>query len=130
IFVRDHFVSLDTVIGSSMAPTLSPDAHETGRRDWIVIQRNTRNGQAIKRGDVVTLWKPHRPEEISIKRVIGVEGDVVFPRRGYAVDEGKGRVVVPRGHVWVEGDNWRKSYDSCDFGPVSLGLVDGRAVRV
>lgn len=41
-----------------------------------------------------------------------------------------GKVAVPRGHVWVEGDNWRKSFDSCDFGPVSLGLVDGRAVGV
>ena len=89
-----------------------------------------------------------------MKRVLGVEGDVVYPHRGYACDksvvggkrvegwdglgmadwtvggEGEvevGKVVVPRGHVWVEGDNWRRSFDSCDFGPVSLGLVDGRA---
>lgn len=41
-----------------------------------------------------------------------------------------GKVVVPFGHVWVEGDNWRRSYDSCDFGPVSKSLIDGKAVRV
>ncbi|KAF2245261.1 LexA/Signal peptidase, partial [Trematosphaeria pertusa] len=157
LFIRDHVVSFDTVRGSSMAPTLSPHAHETGRLDRIVIRRNVRFGRGVRRGDVVTFWKPHRPEEISIKRVVAVEGDTVYPHRGYALDteivrgrrvEGwdglgvrdedavggeeveVGKVVVPRGHVWVEGDNWRRSYDSCDFGPVSLGLVDGKAVMV
>lgn len=111
----------------------------------------------MRRGDVVTFWKPHKQDELSIKRVVAVEGDVVYPHRGYACDaevvnarrvegfdglgsrewavggDGEievGKVTVPRGHVWVEGDNWRRSYDSCDFGPVSLGLVDGKASRV
>jgi mitochondrial inner membrane protease subunit 2 len=120
----------------------------------------------INRGDIVTFWKGHVPEEISIKRAVGVEGDVVFPKRGYALDHAittarspsinrtdglpteeerelsldrkvgggpkkvEGRVVVPKGHIWVEGDNWRHSYDSRDFGPVSLNLVDGKAVKV
>ncbi|PSN71457.1 LexA/Signal peptidase, partial [Corynespora cassiicola Philippines] len=158
IAIRDHLFTLDTVRGSSMSPTLSPLAHETGQNDRILIKRY-HPAMPIQRGDVVTFWKPHRPEEISIKRVVAVQGDTVFPRRGYAVDERvagvrrfgfadglsvlgedeegralgegeRGRVVVPHGHVWVEGDNWRKSYDSCDFGPVSLGLVDGVAVKV
>lgn len=136
-----------------MSPTLSPLAHETGVQDRILILQNWR-ASGLSRGDVITFWKPHRRGEISIKRVIGVEGDTVYPSRGYACDaavvhgrrvEGwdglgvvdgdavdgggvqVGRVVVPRGHVWVEGDNGGKSYDSRDFGPVSLGLVDGRA---
>ncbi|PVI01144.1 LexA/Signal peptidase [Periconia macrospinosa] len=156
IFVRDHFISLDTVNGSSMAPTLSPSAHETGKRDWIFIMHSASAKDSVKRGDIVTFWKPHKPEEISVKRVVAVEGDIVYPHRGYALDASivtsndrfalgsdglgvpdpdaiggeeveVGKVVVPKGHIWVEGDNWRKSYDSCDFGPVSLGLVDGRA---
>lgn len=154
--VRDHIISVDTVKGVSMAPTLSPHAHETGAEDRIIIIHGPRARQ-IQRGDVVTFWKPHRPLEISIKRVIALEGDTVYPHRGYALDERLvkgsrvegwdglgvrdpdaiggdevqvGKVVVPRGHVWVEGDNWRKSYDSCDFGPVSLALVDGKALRV
>lgn len=135
-----------------------PDAHETGQNDKILIRRDVGRMERfneIGRGDVVTFWKPHRPEEISIKRVIAVSGDTVYPRRGYALDtkvteakrfgftdglvqygsmlrdeEGKGKVLVPHGHVWVEGDNWRKSYDSNDFGPISRGLIDGKAVRV
>lgn len=155
-----------------MAPTLSPRTHETGEVDWVVLRPGgiTAGGKkgedggegSVKRGDIVTFWKPHKPEEMGIKRVVAVEGDVVFPMRGYAVDGtttslkggggrmqgmpdglpdrdddavsatsgGVGKVVVPYGHVWVEGDNWRKSFDSRDFGPISKGLIEGRAVWV
>ncbi|KAF9729371.1 hypothetical protein PMIN06_011483 [Paraphaeosphaeria minitans] len=156
IFFRDKFYTIDSVNGSSMAPTLSPLAHETGAKDRIFIKRRF-DCRDIQRGDIITFWKPHKQSEISIKRVVGVEGDTVYPHRGYACDpelvngrrvegwdglgsrewalggDGEvevGKVVVPNGHVWVEGDNWRRSYDSCDFGPVSLGLVDGKAMWV
>jgi inner membrane protease subunit 2 len=150
IWIRDSVVSLDTVRGSSMAPTLSPDAHEKGIGDWVVIHRVAPTLD-LKRGDIVTFWKPHKPGEISIKRVIGLPGDTVYPARGYALEEAdgkrlglydgqevseatgkreKGKVVVPHNHVWVEGDNWRKSYDSNDFGPITMGLIDGKATKV
>lgn len=118
--------------------------------------RSAKERNSVKRGDVVTFWKPHKPDEISVKRIVAVEGDVVYPHRGYALDASVvtasnryalgtdglgvpdpdaigggeaevGKIVVPKGHIWVEGDNWRKTYDSCDFGPVSLGLLDGKA---
>ncbi|RMZ71914.1 mitochondrial inner membrane protease subunit 2 [Pyrenophora seminiperda CCB06] len=91
---------------------------------------------------------------MGIKRIVAVEGDTVFPKRGYALDEGVrvgrlgglpdglvdeedgvdgeemvGKVVVPYGHVWLEGDNGRSSLDSNYFGPVSRGLIQGVAVR-
>ncbi|CAI6229387.1 unnamed protein product [Periconia digitata] len=158
ITTRDYFVSMDTVVGSSMAPTLSPFAHERDEQDWILIRRDIWARQSVNRGDVVTFWKPHKPNETSIKRVVAIAGDIVYPHRGYALDPAivhaerlaggwdglgqpdpnaiggeeveVGKVVVPVGHVWVEGDNWRKSYDSCDFGPVCLGLLDGKATWV
>jgi inner membrane protease subunit 2 len=145
-----------------MSPTISPFAHETGREDWVVLRpylprarpRGEGEGHGgIHRGDVVTFWKPHKPEETSIKRVVAVEGDIVYPRRGYALEshgsrlEGMpdglqdkdedsvvrketGKVVVPYGHVWIEGDNHGKSYDSNDFGPISKGLIQEKAVWV
>ncbi|KAF1924892.1 uncharacterized protein M421DRAFT_103454 [Didymella exigua CBS 183.55] len=178
-FIRDNLVRIDVIRGSSMSPTLSPTVHETGVEDWVVIapvrerppkiqyqdgrafveEQEQKDGEGVRRGDVVTFWKPHRPEEISIKRVVGLPGDVVYPKRGYALDSetvrlrrahtldglpeadedavggsleelALGRVVVPFGHVWVEGDNWRNSFDSRDFGPIAKGLIEGRAVKI
>jgi inner membrane protease subunit 2 len=150
-----------------MAPTINPTVHETGAKDWIIVRPYLRKGSkkgsgeedewGIKRGDVVTFWKPHRPEQMGIKRVVAVEGDVVYPKTGvYASlleggvgaklegmpdglpDEDvdsiaarvKGKVVVPYGHVWVEGDNSRNSRDSREIGPISKGLVEGKAVWI
>ena len=178
-FVRDNFVRIDVIRGSSMSPTLSPTVHETGAEDWVVISpvrerapkiqyehgrafvqdSEQKEGEGVRRGDIVTFWKPHKPEEISIKRVVALPGDVVYPKRGYALDHevvrrerahpldglpevdpdaigggvGElevGRVVVPYGHVWVEGDNLRNSFDSRDFGPLAKGLIEGRAVKI
>jgi signal peptidase I len=38
------------------------------------------------------------------------------------------RVRVPRGHVWLEGDNARNSTDSRAYGPVPAALLRGRVV--
>jgi inner membrane protease subunit 2 len=142
-----------------MAPTLNAKTHETGWRDRLIIRTAAGVRHDVKRGDIITFWKPHKAEEISIKRVVAVGGDTVFPKRGFFVDEGfmaqkrlglmdglsneeedwvragkeKGQEVgikVPHGHIWVEGDNWRETLDSCSFGPIALGLVEGRASRV
>ncbi|KAF2127713.1 LexA/Signal peptidase, partial [Dothidotthia symphoricarpi CBS 119687] len=157
LWIRDHHIRLDHVRGSSMAPTLSPDANETGDEDWVFVRPYSEawsSKRGLERGDVVTFWKPHNPEQVGIKRVVALQGDTVYPKRGYALEEqGKrlqggmdglpdedrdsvawgreqGKIVVPYGHVWVEGDNWRRSFDSRDFGPVSRGVVEGRAVAV
>lgn len=37
-------------------------------------------------------------------------------------------VTVPRGHVWLEGDNFENSTDSRKYGPVPLGLIKGRVM--
>ncbi|XP_055586141.1 mitochondrial inner membrane protease subunit 1 [Uranotaenia lowii] len=37
-------------------------------------------------------------------------------------------VTVPRGHLWIEGDNIHNSSDSRNYGPVPIGLVKSRAV--
>jgi inner membrane protease subunit 2 len=170
LFLRDHYIEFQHVRGSSMSPSLSPDAHETGREDYVIVRpylERRRRGEgaqeentwSVKRGDVVTFWKPHKPSEMGIKRVVAVEGDTVYPTRGYALEPAShaskmqgfpdgladedvesvvpasqqqelGKVVVPYGHVWIEGDNWRKSLDSNDFGPISKGLIQGKAIKV
>ena len=35
------------------------------------------------------------------------------------------KVLIPPGHIWIEGDNLPLSWDSRDFGPIPLSMVDG-----
>ncbi|KAI4789460.1 hypothetical protein KUCAC02_032828, partial [Chaenocephalus aceratus] len=39
-------------------------------------------------------------------------------------------VRVPDGHFWLEGDHHGHSLDSNSFGPVSVGLLHGRASHI
>lgn len=35
-------------------------------------------------------------------------------------------IIVPKGHVWLEGDNSENSLDSRFYGPVPMGLIESR----
>ncbi|KAK8233064.1 peptidase S24/S26A/S26B/S26C [Phyllosticta capitalensis] len=136
LFVRDSVVEVTNVHGPSMAPSFSPTFHETGRMDCVLFNR-LHDPRFLRRGDVVSLWAPHKPEQLSIKRVVGLPGDMVVVGRrpkGRAGGEDQGvnwgKVRVPWNHVWIEGDNWRESVDSTTFGPVPMGLINGRAEYV
>jgi inner membrane protease subunit 2 len=55
------------------------------------------------------------------KRIVALEGDIVK-----TLPPWKDKTVrIPEGHVWVEGDA-PNSRDSNHFGPLPLGLVNGR----
>ncbi|KAK4541668.1 hypothetical protein LTR36_007812 [Oleoguttula mirabilis] len=155
ISLNDNLVEITSVTGDSMSPTLSPDQDTTGRSDYIAWNKWDASGH-VQRGDIVFFGLPNRPEDTGVKRVIGVEGDVVVldarrrPKSGngnangntnptagsHDVPESKswdawsGRAKVPEGHVWVEGDNWRKSKDSNWYGPISRSLILGKAMAV
>jgi inner membrane protease subunit 2 len=143
IFINDNIFEVKYIIGRSMAPTLSPTYQETGRRDAVLWNKWVMPGQ-LQRGDVVHFMNPLRPEAFAVKRVIGLEGDVVVldrrrrpkaregpePAAASAWDAWKGRAKVPQGHVWVEGDNERESLDSNWYGPISKSLVTGRASAI
>lgn len=78
-------------------------------------------------GDILVINSPLKRHRLVIKRVVGLQGDLVYSNR----DEGDLALVeVPHGHVWVEGDNQSNSLDSRSYGPVSLGLVQGMFVRL
>jgi signal peptidase I len=37
-------------------------------------------------------------------------------------------VKIPKGHVWLEGDNKHDSHDSRYYGPVPSSMLQGRVV--
>ena len=74
--------------------------------------------KAFKKGDVVISHCPYDIDKTVCKRIAAVEGEtVVF---------GEQEIVVPRGHVWLLGDNVNNSTDSRRYGAVSTQLIIGR----
>lgn len=78
-----------------------------------------------KIGDVVIARCPYDPDKMICKRIAAVATDdvVINPRSFYP-----SVVRIPRGHVWLAGDNPDQSTDSRSYGPVSTGLIRGRVV--
>jgi len=121
----------------------------------------------LERGMVVVFQVPYDPERGVVKRIVGLEGDIVVPapegsganwrdrrrmrsrwQEGNEMDDissgrwiegevedgaetvAKAGVLVPYGHVWVEGVNQAASVDSNDYGPISKSLITGVATKV
>lgn len=156
-FIRTFFVQAFKIPSGSMIPTL-----QIG--DWLLVNKVI-YGIKIpvlrktlipltepKRGDVVVFIYPVDRSKDFIKRVIGIEGDIIeiknkkiyingtefndthgiytdsliLPRSMQPRDN-FGPVKVPKGHIFAMGDNRDNSYDSRFWGFVNLDDVVGKA---
>ncbi|XP_076230821.1 mitochondrial inner membrane protease subunit 1-like [Calliopsis andreniformis] len=107
--VCEYIGSLVMCVGPSMEPTLYDN-------DVLITERISITLQKLKKGDIIISKCPSNPKQYICKRVVGLPGDKV-----------KHGVIVPNGHVWLEGDNTNNSTDSRVYGPVPQGLLRGRA---
>ncbi|XP_075880006.1 mitochondrial inner membrane protease subunit 1 [Nelusetta ayraudi] len=103
--------------GPSMEPTIV-------NQDVVFSERMSRHLYSIQKGDIVIAKSPFDPDMNLCKRVIGLEGDKVCTSD--PSDLFKTHTYVPKGHVWLEGDNLRNSNDSRSYGPVPYALIRGR----
>ena len=108
-----------------------------------------------KRGDVIVFKYPEDPTRDFIKRVIGIGGDVVMEKDKNIYVNGRrlvepyvqhvdneikpgqsdrrdnfGPIVVPKGSVFVMGDNRDQSYDSRYWGFVNDLEIKGKAIII
>jgi signal peptidase I len=143
VVVKTVFVQAFRIPSESMDPTLI-----TG--DRVLVNKLSYKLHAVHRGDVVVFDRPKAlpggpddPKDL-IKRVIGLPGDTLYARNGvvYVNDHPlkepylpKGTttvnmdqpVTVPKGQVWVMGDNRGNSQDSRVFGTIPESSIVGRA---
>ncbi len=107
--------------GPSMLPTMAVDGEaviENRLSFWL-------NPGCLERGDLVTFESPLAPGRLVCKRLLGFPGDIIcVDPTGLKVPSSE-HVVVPKGHLWLMGDNADFSRDSRDYGPVPLSLVRG-----
>ena len=112
-------LSLLQVEGPSMLPTMATTGEAILVLKWINVNR-------LRRGDLITFTSPLDPGRPVCKRITGLPGDIVCvdPTGTYAPSTE--HVVVPKNHLWVTGDNLAWSRDSRVYGPIPMGLVNGR----
>lgn len=117
---ENYVITPVKTMGASMQPTIDSSP------SFFLAERISPRFGKVAHGDIVCLRSPQNPRESYGKRVIGLEGDSIT----YVADRGNGykheTVVVPKGHVWIEGDNKFSSYDSRRFGPVPYGLIESK----
>jgi mitochondrial inner membrane protease subunit 1 len=109
------------VSGPSMLPTMEASGQ-------VVLENRLISPSRLRRGDLVTYISPLDPTRVVCKRLIGLPGDVICVDPTGKVAPSTEHVVIPKGHVWLMGDNAEMSRDSREYGPVSMGLIKGRLV--
>ncbi|NMP24610.1 signal peptidase I [Sulfobacillus harzensis] len=123
------------VKGTSMEPTLY-----TG--DRVLVNKLAFVFGKPTTGEIVVFKSPVYPTQDWIKRVIGVPGDTVSVKNNVVYINGKrypepflkyrksinvAPRYVPKGYLWVEGDNRPVSYDSRYFGLLPEKNLKGQA---
>lgn len=123
------------VKGTSMEPTF-----HTG--DRVLVNKLAFVFGKPTTGEIVVFKSPVNPKQDWIKRVIGVPGDTVSVKNNVVYINGKrypepflkyrksinvAPRYVPRGYLWVEGDNRPVSYDSRYFGLLPEKNLKGQA---
>ncbi|HYB19704.1 MAG TPA: signal peptidase I [Thermodesulfobacteriota bacterium] len=157
LIIRTFVVQAFKIPSGSMEPTLEIGDHILVNKFIYGIKIpftsiNLFPWENPRRGNVIVFIYPLEPEKDFIKRVIGVEGDTVRivnkklyingvevpdPHAVYKEDlilpgdmqkrDNFGPVTVPKGNLFVLGDNRDRSLDSRFWGFVPLEDVRGKA---
>lgn len=126
-FVTKYCANITQCTGPSMLPTISTGGD-------VLLTVPTRlcklfGLEAPQLGDVIISISPSDRTQTVCKRVLGMPGDTLLtpPPPGWPASYARD-VTVPRGHVWLQGDNTEDSTDSRSYGPVPLALVQAIVV--
>lgn len=111
-----------TLVGDSMKPTINNNRSI----EIIMFERISVRRERLKVGDVVTAKHPYYSDVHICKRLMGMEGDRI--QRTDPNTQKIETIIVPTGHVWLEGDNADGSKDSRVYGPIPYGLLRSRAL--
>jgi mitochondrial inner membrane protease subunit 1 len=108
--------------GPSMLPTFANEG------EIVIEDRLTYRlwPNSLARGDLVVLTSPIDPTMKICKRVLGLPGDIICVDPTGEKAPSTEHVIIPKGHVWISGDNSVYSRDSRDYGPVPMALIQGR----
>ncbi|XP_011203279.2 mitochondrial inner membrane protease subunit 1 [Bactrocera dorsalis] len=121
-------------------PSMEPTLHS---KNILLTERISTRFHNPRRGDIIIAVSPTDPKQFICKRIVGIPGDRIVLKNNTRPIEADIDVLVinkkqkvnefqdeyvPRGYIWIEGDNSENSSDSRYYGPIPLGLVKSRVV--
>lgn len=127
--------------GESMEPTIHS-------KERILVDEEAYTVRPPQRGDVVAYRAPDKPDVVTVKRVVGLPFETVELRKNKLFVNGKeigdlgaqwdaakpptdfGPVTLKAAEYFLLGDNRGHSYDSREHGPVLLGFIRGKVLKV
>ena len=160
LFIRTFVVQAFKIPSGSMKETLQIGDHILVNKfiygiKLPFVQKTLIPIKQPRRDDIIVFRYPENPKVDFIKRVVGIEGDVVEVRnkklyvndalidRDYAIHtdphiipavynkrDNFGPVIVPKDSLFVMGDNRDNSKDSRFWGFVNLKAVKGKAFMI
>lgn len=147
--IRNYILTPYEIPSGSMLDTIQ-------LQDRVMSERISYYIGEPQQGDIITFTDPSEPSRTLIKRIIAIEGQTVDLRDGMVYVDGKplnepytdGKAsypldavegitpeeaisfpyTVPKGYVWVMGDNRTESADSRVFGAVPTDTISGKAL--
>ena len=116
----------------ALTPPLAPPSH-------AALLLHSQLFPKYKAGDVIIASNPNDPSTIVCKRIIAMPQEKVRAQSGWGCASSppaaarfapsflialrwSQHVVVPEGHVWIQGDNRENSTDSRRYGPVPIAM--------
>jgi signal peptidase I len=135
--LRAYVAEPFAIPSESMAPTLRPGDH-------VLVEKLSYRFGPPRRGELVVFRAPDGGS-LAVKRIVALAGDRVGIEDGVLAVNGRlqrepyidqasvdsvyfGPVVVPRGDVFVMGDNRADSHDSRAYGAVPWRSLIGRVL--
>lgn len=134
--VRENFLHVFAMAGSSMSPTLDEGAK-------ILVRKDSYRDREPEHNDLVAFLNPADRRQTWVKRVIALPGDIVEIKdgivhlNGAAIKEVSGirldkanlpAVTIPDHHCYVLGDNRGNSRDSRHIGPLPMIALVGKVI--
>lgn len=137
------FIKPVLVKQTSMLPTLQEN-------NYLILSRQSYTLGEPKHGDIVVFPKPNGNGELYIKRVIGLPGDEIEFRNKKVFINGKAekdtytkdgctndpivdkdgnkttKITVPKGELFLMGDNRNRSLDSREIGTIPIKNIIGK----
>lgn len=138
--VNNHIKSFN-IPTNGMANTLKIN-------DKVMADMDYKNAE-IKRNDIIIFSDPESTQKLMVKRAIAFEGEKIFILNGKIFIDGKeynednpdiiyennssddiNEMTIPKGHIFVLGDNRPNSLDSRHFGSIPEASIKGKPLYI